>query len=160
MPAMLQTLASWRIAACHTSFPDSMRFCPAHACTLQGAIHRIVLALGDREGTTACSDGSCILWDLETFKRRRILAAGSSIADACYSSDQSQLITAGMSHQSWLVLSLHACVAEVLKASRAYCTLGQQRWHTLTQHCVVAHDACNQLEAHFQLLGCHKEFVQ
>ena len=91
--------------------------CPAHACTLQGTIHRIVLALGDREGTTACSDGSCILWDLETFKRRRILAAGSSIADACYSLDQSQLITAGMSHQSrpGPVLCLHACICGSLK---------------------------------------------
>lgn len=61
----------------------------------QGPIHRIALALSDREAITACSDGSCILWDLLTFKRRCILAAGSSIADACYSTDQSQLITAG-----------------------------------------------------------------
>lgn len=56
-----------------------------------------MLALGDKEGTTACSYGSCILWDLQTHKRKCILAAGSSIADACYSSDQSQLITAGTS---------------------------------------------------------------
>ena len=63
---------------------------------LQGAIHRIVLALDDREATTACSDGSCILWDLQTFKRRAILAAGASLADACYYPDQSQLVTAGM----------------------------------------------------------------
>ena len=63
---------------------------------VQGAIQQIVLALDDKEGTTACSDGSCILWDLQTFKRKCIVAAGSSIADACYSSDHSQLITAGM----------------------------------------------------------------
>ncbi len=55
-----------------------------------------MLALDDKEGTTACSDGSCILWDLQTYKRKCILAAGSSIADACYSSDHSQLVTAGV----------------------------------------------------------------
>ncbi|CAK0787486.1 hypothetical protein CVIRNUC_010706 [Coccomyxa viridis] len=62
----------------------------------KGAIHRICLALDDREGATACADGSCILWDLQSFRRKTILAAGSSIADACYCTDQSQLITAGM----------------------------------------------------------------
>ena len=65
-------------------------------CHTQGAIHRICLALDDREGTTACADGSCILWDLQSFRRKTILAAGSSIADACYCADQSQLVTAGM----------------------------------------------------------------
>ena len=68
-----------------------------HSRCVQGAIHRIVLALDDKEGTTACSDGSCILWDLQTRKRRCILAAGSSVADACHSSDLSQLVTAGES---------------------------------------------------------------
>ena len=65
-------------------------------CHTQGAIHRICLALDDRECTTACADGSCILWDLQSFRRKTILAAGSSIADACYCTDQSQLVTAGM----------------------------------------------------------------
>ena len=67
-----------------------------YTCRTQGAIHRICLALDDREGATACADGSCILWDLQSFRRKTILAAGSSIADACYCTDQSQLVTAGM----------------------------------------------------------------
>ena len=73
-----------------------------------------MLALDDKEGTTACSDGSCILWDLQTHKRRCILAAGTSIADACYSSDQSQLVTAGESiHRTHIQLGTLAMLGTV-----------------------------------------------
>ena len=63
----------------------------------QGAISCIVLhETGARvECASACTDGSCILWDLHTGKRRASLTAATAFKSIAFHPDGSQLVTVG-----------------------------------------------------------------
>jgi WD40 repeat protein len=63
----------------------------------QGAINRVVMRRNNlHECASASSDGTCIVWDLTTFKRKCTLSAATFFKDIAYSIDDSQFITAGM----------------------------------------------------------------
>ncbi len=49
----------------------------------------------DSECVSASSDGSCIIWDLRTFKRRTSLFANTFFKSVIYHPDESQLVTTG-----------------------------------------------------------------
>ncbi|GMH45198.1 hypothetical protein BSKO_13155 [Bryopsis sp. KO-2023] len=49
----------------------------------------------DDECVSCSSDGSCIIWDLNTFKRRNSLFANTFFKAVVYHPDESQLVTAG-----------------------------------------------------------------
>ncbi len=64
---------------------------------MQGAINRISVGrLHPQDCVTASSDGSCIIWDLTTLKRKCMMSANAFFKDAAWSSDESQLVTAGV----------------------------------------------------------------
>lgn len=73
----------------------------------QGAINRIHIGQKHpHECITASSDGSCILWDLTSLKRKCTFSASTFFKDVAWSSDESQLVTAGLQNpQSFLCLS-------------------------------------------------------
>ena len=51
--------------------------------------------MDDSECVSASSDGSCIIWDLHTFKRRTSLFANTFFKSVIYHPDESQLVTTG-----------------------------------------------------------------
>lgn len=61
----------------------------------KGPVNTIRIKDGDDECVSASSDGSCIIWDLHTFKRRTSLFANTFFKAVVYHPDQSQLVTAG-----------------------------------------------------------------
>ena len=68
------------------------------ACLVcKGAINRIQIGQKHpHECITASSDGSCILWDLNSLKRKCTFSASTFFKDVAWSSDESQLVTAGL----------------------------------------------------------------
>ncbi|CAL8460541.1 g70 [Coccomyxa elongata] len=82
-------LRFWKIGANSQSMIVSLK---EH----KGAINRI--QIGQRhphECITASSDGSCILWDLDSLKRKCTFSASTFFKDVAWSADESQLVTAG-----------------------------------------------------------------
>lgn len=64
---------------------------------MQGAVNDVKVKPSDSsECISASADGSCIIWDLTTFKRRTSLFANTVFKAAAYHPDESQIITAGI----------------------------------------------------------------
>ena len=61
----------------------------------RGQINSIRIKASDEECVSASSDGSCIIWDLTTFKRRQSLFANTFFKSVVYHPDESQLVTTG-----------------------------------------------------------------
>ncbi|KAF5832700.1 flagellar associated protein [Dunaliella salina] len=61
----------------------------------KGSVNSIQVKMDDSECVSASSDGSCIIWDLRTFKRRTSLFANTFFKSVIYHPDESQLVTAG-----------------------------------------------------------------
>lgn len=61
----------------------------------KGPVNCIRIKASDEECVSASSDGSCIIWDLHTFKRRSSLFANTFFKSVVYHPDESQLVTAG-----------------------------------------------------------------
>ena len=70
---------------------------PAMSQEHKGAVNSIkVKASNGEECVSASSDGSCIIWDLSTFRRRSSLFANTLFKAVLYHPDESQLVTAGL----------------------------------------------------------------
>lgn len=61
----------------------------------RGSVNSIRIKKDDQECVSASSDGSCIIWDLQTFKRRTSLFANTFFKSVVYHPDESQLVTTG-----------------------------------------------------------------
>lgn len=61
----------------------------------RGTVNCIRIKSNDEEFVSASSDGSCIIWDLRTFKRRINLFANTFFKSVVYHPDESQLVTTG-----------------------------------------------------------------
>lgn len=61
----------------------------------RGAVNCIRIKASDDECVSASSDGSCIIWDLQTYKRRISLFANTFFKSVVYHPDESQLVTTG-----------------------------------------------------------------
>lgn len=61
----------------------------------RGPVNCIRIKASDAECVSASSDGSCIIWDLTTFKRRLSLFANTFFKSVIYHPDESQLVTTG-----------------------------------------------------------------
>ena len=61
----------------------------------KGPVNCIKIKKNDDECVSASSDGSCIIWDLKTFKRRSSLFANTFFKSVIYHPDESQLVTTG-----------------------------------------------------------------
>lgn len=61
----------------------------------KGSVNSIQVKRDDSECVSASSDGSCIIWDLGTFKRRTSLFANTFFKSVVYHPDESQLVTTG-----------------------------------------------------------------
>mmetsp|Transcript_4864 Transcript_4864/g.10439 ORF Transcript_4864/g.10439 Transcript_4864/m.10439 type:complete len:634 (-) Transcript_4864:766-2667(-) len=61
----------------------------------RGAVNSIKIKMDDEECVSASSDGSCIIWDLRTYKRRTSLFANTFFKSIIYHPDESQLVTTG-----------------------------------------------------------------
>lgn len=78
----------------------------------RGSVNAIRVRKDDAECVSASSDGSCIIWDLATFKRRTSLFANTFFKSVVYHPDESQLVTTGtdrkvMHHELLLNLCMH-----------------------------------------------------
>jgi cilia- and flagella-associated protein 52 len=73
----------------------------------RGPVNSIIMKSSDDECVSASSDGSCIIWDLATFKRRTSLFANSFFMSVIYHPDESQLVTTGTDRKvgSWQLWS-------------------------------------------------------
>ncbi|GAX75920.1 hypothetical protein CEUSTIGMA_g3363.t1 [Chlamydomonas eustigma] len=78
----------WRIGKSSQSLEASMK-------DHRGPINCIRIKASDQECVSASSDGSCIIWDLSTFKRRISLFANTFFKSVIYHPDESQLVTTG-----------------------------------------------------------------
>ncbi len=78
----------WRIGKTSQSLEASMK-------DHRGPINCIRIKGSDDECVSASSDGSCIIWDLRTFKRRISLFANTFFKSVIYHPDESQLVTTG-----------------------------------------------------------------
>jgi len=62
----------------------------------KGAVNSIKMkGSSDDECVSASSDGSCIIWDLTSFKRKTSLFANTFFTEVLYHPDESQLVTTG-----------------------------------------------------------------
>jgi WD40 repeat protein len=61
----------------------------------RGPVNCIRVKANDDECVSASSDGSCIIWDLKTYKRRTSLFANTCFKAIVYHPDESQLVTTG-----------------------------------------------------------------
>jgi WD40 repeat protein len=61
----------------------------------RGPVNCICVKANDDECVSASSDGSCIIWDLKTYKRRTSLFANTCFKAIVYHPDESQLVTTG-----------------------------------------------------------------
>ncbi len=61
----------------------------------RGSVNAIRIRKDDAECVSASSDGSCIIWDLHTFKRRTSLFSNTFFKSVIYHPDESQLVTTG-----------------------------------------------------------------
>ena len=93
------------------------------ACTLaeshvsaqehKGVVNSIYVKEGSStECISASSDGSCIIWDLCSFKRRSSLLANTFFKSVVYHPDGSQIVTSG-EHRPKLSLRIHALLLSV-----------------------------------------------
>lgn len=78
----------WRIGKQSQTLEASMK-------DHKGAVNCIRVKRADDECVSASSDGSCIIWDLHTFKRRTSLFANTFFKSVVYHPDESQLVTTG-----------------------------------------------------------------
>nr|A8ILK1.1 RecName: Full=Cilia- and flagella-associated protein 52 [Chlamydomonas reinhardtii] len=78
----------WRIGRTSQTLEASMK-------DHKGPVNCIRIKGSGDECVSASSDGSCILWDLHTFKRRTSLFANTFFKSVVYHPDESQLVTAG-----------------------------------------------------------------
>ncbi|KAG2446088.1 hypothetical protein HXX76_000688 [Chlamydomonas incerta] len=78
----------WRIGRTSQTLEASMK-------DHKGSVNCIRIKGSGDECVSASSDGSCILWDLHTFKRRTSLFANTFFKSVVYHPDESQLVTAG-----------------------------------------------------------------
>eukprot|EP00798_Chlamydomonas_sp_ICE-L_P015241 gene15241-21323_t len=78
----------WRIAKQSQTLEASLK-------DHRGSVNSIKIKKDDTECVSASSDGSCIIWDLNTYKRRTSLFANTFFKSACYHPDESQIITTG-----------------------------------------------------------------
>lgn len=62
----------------------------------KGRVNNIIIKKSNDNECVSCSeDGSCIIWDLKTFKRYNMMFSSTSLKDVTYHPDGSQLVTAG-----------------------------------------------------------------
>lgn len=61
----------------------------------RASVNTIRIRKDDAECVSASSDGSCIIWDLTTYKRRTSLFANTFFKSVMYHPDESQLVTTG-----------------------------------------------------------------
>lgn len=73
---------------------EAPRYCDRH-CLPHVFLCPSQVKLDDSECVSASSDGSCIIWDLHTFKRRTSLFANTFFKSVIYHPDESQLVTTG-----------------------------------------------------------------
>lgn len=78
----------WRLGRTSQALEASMK-------DHKGPVNCIRIKASDEECVSASSDGSCIIWDLHTFKRRSSLFANTFFKSVVYHPDESQLVTAG-----------------------------------------------------------------
>ncbi|KAL6756928.1 WD40-repeat-containing domain protein [Haematococcus lacustris] len=78
----------WRLGKASQTLEASMK-------DHKGSVNTIRVKADDTECVSASSDGSCIIWDLHTFKRRCSLFANTFFKAAIYHPDESQLVTTG-----------------------------------------------------------------
>lgn len=78
----------WRIGKQSQTLEASMK-------DHKGAINCIRVKSDDSECVSASSDGSCIIWDMNTYKRRTSLFANTFFKSVVYHPDESQLVTTG-----------------------------------------------------------------
>ena len=78
----------WRIGKQSQTLEASMK-------DHRGPVNAIRVKKDDVECVSASSDGSCIIWDLRTYKRRTSLFANTSFKSIIYHPDESQLVTTG-----------------------------------------------------------------
>ena len=122
------------------------------ACTLaifhvsaqehKGVVNSIYVKEGSStECISASSDGSCIIWDLCSFKRRSSLLANTFFKSVVYHPDGSQIVTSG-EHRPNLFLRTHALLlsvsSEVAQAGPADHCKGWQQLLTLSK----VHSSC------------------
>ena len=78
----------WRIGKQSQALEASMK-------DHRGAVNAIRIRRSDDECVSASSDGSCIIWDLRTYRRRMSLFANTFFKSVVYHPDESQLVTTG-----------------------------------------------------------------
>lgn len=78
----------WRIGKSSQQLEASMK-------DHKGPVNCITVRKNDEECVSASSDGSCIIWDLKTAKRRISLFANTFFKSVIYHPDESQLVTTG-----------------------------------------------------------------
>lgn len=78
----------WRIGKQSQSLEASMK-------DHRGQVNCLRIKANNDECVSASSDGSCIIWDLRTFKRRTSLFANTCFKSVVYHPDESQLVTTG-----------------------------------------------------------------
>ncbi|GLC39328.1 Cilia- and flagella-associated protein 52 [Pleodorina starrii] len=78
----------WRLGRTSQSLEASMK-------DHKGPVNCIRVKFADDECVSASSDGSCIIWDLHTYKRRTSLFSNTFFKSVVYHPDESQLVTTG-----------------------------------------------------------------
>lgn len=78
----------WRIGRQSQTLEASMK-------DHKSSVNCIKIKQNDDECVSASSDGSCIIWDLHTYKRRTSLFANTFFKSIVYHPDESQLVTTG-----------------------------------------------------------------
>jgi len=78
----------WRIGPQSQTLEASMK-------DHRGTVNSIRIKSNNEEFVSASSDGSCIIWDMRTFKRRVNLFANTFFKAVVYHPDESQLVTTG-----------------------------------------------------------------
>ena len=79
-------------------------------CGMQGAVNRVAFRLStQKECISASADGTCIVWDLNMYRRRANIQA-NACKDAAYCTDESQIVTAGLLFFCRLVSVLNMAV--------------------------------------------------
>ncbi|XRA99932.1 cilia- and flagella-associated protein 52 [Pycnococcus provasolii] len=82
------TVRVWRVGKDSTSMLASMK---EHGVV----VNDIAMRRNDSQCTTASSDGSCVTWDLSTYKRTTSLYGSTFFKGVVYHPDESQIVTCG-----------------------------------------------------------------
>ena len=98
----------------------------------KGVVNSIYVKEGSStECISASSDGSCIIWDLCSFKRRSSLLANTFFKSVVYHPDGSQIVTSG-GHRPKLSLHVHALLRSVsIAVAQAGPADHYKGWHQL-----------------------------